>query len=231
MFSHHIFSLRREYLPISMEKLQRMIDTDRLDISKPIDVTQICNTGLFKLDPASRQYGFQLKDEGIDKFKAKIHIEVQHASELVISAIERNGGVIRTAYYDMNALVALKNTKNFFERGVPIPHRMIPPQDAIEYYTDPKTRGYLADPEAISHERLVCGCDYMIITIRQLFTFEFKNDNNVLSFLFRCWHKSMVMNYQKSKMIHSMKCFRKSKTQDKYSMVWNQDGLLTYLND
>lgn len=55
----------------------------------------------------------------------------------------------------MDALVAMKDTELFFQRGMPIPDRKIPPQDAVEYYTDPKTRGYLADPEAISHERLV----------------------------------------------------------------------------
>lgn len=55
----------------------------------------------------------------------------------------------------MDALVAMKDTELFFQRGVPIPDRKIPPQDAVEYYTDPKTRGYLADPEAICHERLV----------------------------------------------------------------------------
>lgn len=152
---HSYYSLRREYLPITMQELQLLIDTDRVDTSKPIDVVQLCNAGVFDLQPESRQYGFQLKDDGIDKFKAKIHIEVQHASELIISTIERNGGVIRTAYYDQTALMAIRNTKKFFERGVAIPRRMIPPQDAVEYYTDPKTRGYLADPEAISRERLV----------------------------------------------------------------------------
>lgn len=138
-----------------MEQLQLMIDTDRLDTSRPIDVVQICNTGLFALKPDCRQYGFALKDDGIEKFTAKVHIEVQHASELVISHIEKLGGVIRMGYFDMAALMAMKDTVKFFARGNPIPKRMIPPQDAIEYYTDPKTRGYLADPEAISHERLV----------------------------------------------------------------------------
>lgn len=138
-----------------MQQLQLLIDTNRIDPSRPIDIIQLCNSGVFDLQPASRQCGFQLKDDGIEKFNTKIHIEVQHASELIISTIERLGGVIRTAYYDMAALMAMRNTKTFFERGVPIPKRMIPPQDAIEYYTDPKTRGYLADPEAISYERLV----------------------------------------------------------------------------
>lgn len=138
-----------------MDKLQLMIDTNRVDISKPIDLVQLCNTGLFDLKPDTRQYGFALKDDGIEKFKAKISLEIQHASELVISTVERNGGVIRTAYYDPFSLIAMKDPLKFFERGTPIPKRMIPPQNAIEYYTDPKTRGYLADPDAISKERLV----------------------------------------------------------------------------
>lgn len=33
--------------------------------------------------------------------------------------------------------------------GEPIPRRMIPSEDAIQYYTDPKFRGYLADPDKV----------------------------------------------------------------------------------
>lgn len=132
-----------------------MLDTNRLDASKQIDITQICNTGVLSLRPDTRQYGFQLKDEGIENFNAKVNIEVQHASELVISTIERLGGVIRTAYYDIQSLWAMRDTRQFFAKGIPIPKRMIPPQDAIEYYTNAKNRGYLADPEEISKERLV----------------------------------------------------------------------------
>lgn len=137
-----------------------MIDTDRIDPSQPIDVATICLTGLFHIKPAERQFGFQLTDEGAHTFKSKINIEVQHASELVIAMIEKHGGVIRTAYYDTQALMAIKDPKKFFEKGTPIPRRMIPPQDAIEYYSNAKNRGYLADPEAISHERLVLAQKY-----------------------------------------------------------------------
>lgn len=145
-----------------MQELQKLFDTDRIDPSKPIDLTQICNTGIYNIKPDSRQYGFQLKDEGIEYFNAKINIEVQHASELVIATIERLGGVIRTAYFDTQALWAMKNTRRFFGKGVPIPRRMLPPQDAVAYYTDPKNRGYLADPEEISKERLVRFCNNML---------------------------------------------------------------------
>lgn len=37
---------------------------------------------------------------------------------------------------------------------------MIPPQDAIMFYTDAKNRGYLADPEKISWERFVLAQKY-----------------------------------------------------------------------
>lgn len=37
---------------------------------------------------------------------------------------------------------------------------MMPPPDAIEYYTDPSKRGYLADPEKVSQERLVTAQKY-----------------------------------------------------------------------
>lgn len=137
-----------------------MIDLDRLNTSRPIDVASICSTGLFSFNPDQKQFGFQLSDEGANTFKSKINIEVQHANELVIATIEKNGGVIRTAYYDPHALQALKNPRKWFERGTPLPKRMIPPIDAIEYYSNPKNRGYLADPEAISRERLVLAQKY-----------------------------------------------------------------------
>lgn len=137
-----------------------MIDTDRIDTNRPIDVATLCTSGLFDFLPDQKQFGFQLTDEGANNFKAKVNIEVQHASELVIAMIEKNGGVITTAYYDPHSLQALRNPRKWFEKGTPIPRRMIPPQDAIEYYTNAKNRGYLADPEAISRERLVLAQKY-----------------------------------------------------------------------
>lgn len=145
---------------MSMSTLQLLVDTDRLDTTKPIDLVSLLNTGVYSLKPDQHQFGINLTDEGADIFKAKINIEVQWASELVIAAVERAGGVITTAYYDQHSLQAMLNTKKFFERGVPIPKRMIPPPDAIEYYSDPCKRGYLADPEKISRERLVLAQKY-----------------------------------------------------------------------
>nr|CAG4645741.1 EOG090X0BG9 [Lynceus sp. MCZ IZ 141354] len=154
---HH---LRREYPPLSMLQLQLMIDTGRLDTSQPIDLTTICNTNLLEIKWNQKQFGFQLTDEGLDKFQTKINIEVQWATEQVIAAVERNGGVISTAYYDPFSLLAKCYPLRYFRTGKPIPKRQLPPSDVVGYYSDPKFRGYLADPEQVAIERLKLAQKY-----------------------------------------------------------------------
>nr|CAD7197056.1 unnamed protein product [Timema douglasi] len=154
---HH---LRRQYPPLSLLKLQKMIDTDRLDSSRPIDLSVICNTGLYSMRPDSHHFGVNLTDEGADEFKAKVNIEVQWATEPVIAAIERNGGVITTCYYDPHSLWAIINPEKFFTKGEAIPRRMLPPPDAVEFYSSAANRGYIADPALISEERLVLAQKY-----------------------------------------------------------------------
>ena len=56
--------------------------------------------------------------KGVDSFKAKINIEVQWiTSELTIAAIERNGGMITSKYYDLSALNAMCDPMKFFKSG------------------------------------------------------------------------------------------------------------------
>ncbi|XP_060862847.1 large ribosomal subunit protein uL15m [Metopolophium dirhodum] len=154
---HHV---KRQYPPLSLTTLQKMIDLNRIDISKPIDLSVLCNTGLYNIKPEDKHFGVNLIDEGADNFKAKINVEVQWASEPTIAAIERNGGVITTSFFDVNSLFILINPKKFFQRGEAIPRRMIPPDDAILYYSSAANRGYLADPEKISWERFVLAQKY-----------------------------------------------------------------------
>lgn len=152
--------LRREYPPLSLLQLQRMIDLGRVDPDEPIDLNTVCNTKLYKLDPWSKEYGINLTDEGADIFTTPVNIEVQWTSEACIAAIERVGGVITTRYYDNISVQALTDALAFFKKGIPIPRCALPPQDAVEYYTDPKFRGYLADPEKIVEERFKLAQKY-----------------------------------------------------------------------
>jgi len=153
---HH----RREYPPLSLLELQRLIDLGWLNTKEMIDLTSLCNTKLYSCYPLTRQFGVQLTDEGADIFQTPVNIEVQWASEMAIAAIERAGGAITTAYYDPISLEALTNPQKFFAKGEPIPKRRSPPAELIEYYTNPKTRGYLADPEKLAEARIESAQKY-----------------------------------------------------------------------
>ena len=104
-----------------------MIDTGRIDPSQPIDLAAICNTKAFPIEPANRHFGVNLTDEGADRFEARVNIEVQYASEQAIAAVERNGGNITTAYFDLNSVIALSNPLLWFSQGKAVPRRLHPP--------------------------------------------------------------------------------------------------------
>ncbi|XP_019382887.1 PREDICTED: 39S ribosomal protein L15, mitochondrial isoform X1 [Gavialis gangeticus] len=153
-------SLRRQYHPLSLKKLQYLIDLGRLDPTQPIDLTQLTNSRGVTIQPLKKDYGVQLVEEGADIFSAKVNIEVQMASELAVAVIEKNGGIITTAFYDQRSLDIVCKPVPFFLRGQPIPKRMLPPEDLVRYYTDPKNRGYLADPSKVLEARLELAKKY-----------------------------------------------------------------------
>ncbi|XP_043544270.1 39S ribosomal protein L15, mitochondrial isoform X1 [Chiloscyllium plagiosum] len=147
-------SYRRQYQPLSLNRLQYLIDLGRVDPSQPIDLTQLVNARGVTVQPLKRDYGIQLVEEGADNFVAKVSIEVQWASELAIAAIEKNGGIITTGFYDPRSLDVLCKPVPFFLRGQPIPKRMLPPEELVPYYTDAQNRGYLADPAKVQEARM-----------------------------------------------------------------------------
>lgn len=147
------FDARRQYPPFSLLQLQMLVDTHLVDTDRPIDLASLCNANHFDITPTDNHYGVHLTSDGIDNFSACINIEVQYVREPVIAAIERSGGSITTAFFDIKSVAALANPYKFFNTGEPIPKRLLPPPNAIDYYTDPKNRGYLADPQEIEMER------------------------------------------------------------------------------
>lgn len=149
---HH---LQKKYKPISLLQIQRLIDLGRLNPDEPIDLSSICNTKITMIDPSAKEFGIQLTDEGADVFKAKISIEVQWVlSEVTIAAIERNGGMVTTKFYDRECVRAMVDPLKHFMSGKPIPRNETPPLSCLEYYTTAANRGYLASPEQIRLERL-----------------------------------------------------------------------------
>lgn len=62
-----------------------------------------CPSELTFMSSSTNMDGCELL-QGADSFTAKVNIEVQLASELAIAAIEKNGGVVTTAFYDPRSL-------------------------------------------------------------------------------------------------------------------------------
>lgn len=61
LLSH--FRFRKQYPPISLLQLQRLIDLGRIDVTEPIDLTTLCNTKIVNVDPHLKHYGVNLTDE------------------------------------------------------------------------------------------------------------------------------------------------------------------------
>ena len=55
--------MRRQYPPLSLLSLQRLVDLGRIDATKPIDLTTLCNTKVVVMDTINRHYGINLTDE------------------------------------------------------------------------------------------------------------------------------------------------------------------------
>jgi len=60
--------MRRQYVPLSLLSLQRLVDLGRIDVMRPIDLTVLCNTRVPIVDPAKNHYGINLTDEVCIKF-------------------------------------------------------------------------------------------------------------------------------------------------------------------
>ncbi|XP_071964312.1 large ribosomal subunit protein uL15m-like [Antedon mediterranea] len=147
---HH---LRRQYLPVSLHMLQYLVDMGRLNPEEPVDLTSLVNARAVTIDIIKKHYGVQLVSEGKDEFQAQLNIEVQWATEDVIAAVERNSGVITLGFYDLQSVEALAHPLIFFQRGLPIMRRSLPPKDLVDFYTNPENRGYLSDPEKVRKAR------------------------------------------------------------------------------
>lgn len=56
-------SRRPQYKPLSLKRLQYLIDLGRVDPTQPIDLTQLVNARGLTIQPLKRDYGVQLVDE------------------------------------------------------------------------------------------------------------------------------------------------------------------------
>lgn len=58
-----VFSRRPQYPPLTLRRLQYLIDLGRVDTSRPIDLTQLVNGRGVTIQPLKRDYGVHLVEE------------------------------------------------------------------------------------------------------------------------------------------------------------------------
>lgn len=58
-----LLSRRPQYQPLTLKRLQYLIDLGRVDTTQPIDLTQLVNARGVTVQPLKRDYGVQLVDE------------------------------------------------------------------------------------------------------------------------------------------------------------------------
>ena len=145
-FNNKKFALR--YQPVSLEKIQYMIDTGRIDTcngTATINMKTLKEAGLVK---NVKFPGVKLLAKGVENFGTKIDIEVPRASKSAIQAIERAKGTVRCVYYNKKSLHLLLKGCSV---DVVMKHMAMPPPKLFQYYLREDVRGYLS--QAVSTHR------------------------------------------------------------------------------
>ncbi|KAF8532842.1 ribosomal protein L18e/L15P [Trichophaea hybrida] len=131
----NVFSV--EMSPLNLDKLQQWIDAGRIDPTKPITFKELLDTRAVH----GIKDGVKLLGNGAATFKSPIDITVSRASASAIEAIEKAGGKVTTRFFNKIGIKSITHPHIFDE-----PHRLAGPSSRfdIEYYRDPKHRGYLS---------------------------------------------------------------------------------------
>lgn len=128
---------------INLDRIQALIDQNRLDASKPITMRELYRTGQF----GTMKHGVKiLAGKYPHTFTAKINISATKASQTAIARIEELGGSFQAQYYSPFGLRVLTRPEATLRKFGRIPIRAKPVERKhIEYYRTPENRGYLVD--------------------------------------------------------------------------------------
>ncbi|KAJ2963119.1 hypothetical protein NQZ79_g1772 [Umbelopsis isabellina] len=160
----------KKYQPLNLERLQHWIKDGRLNPEKVTLTELVQSRCVHKLDDGVKL----LSDvriffwssiqitlnkalitvvQGAEDFNVPVNIVVSRASRKAIEAIEKAGGSVTCTYYNNLALKVMKDPVEWMsKRQIPKFAQPVKTKD-IDWYSDPKNRGYLADPEAIISEK------------------------------------------------------------------------------
>ncbi|KAG2189091.1 hypothetical protein INT44_004233 [Umbelopsis vinacea] len=133
----------KKYQPVNLERLQHWIQEGRLDTTSITMADLLDSRCIHKIED-----GVKLLADGAEEFNVPVHIEVSRASQKAIQAIEKAGGSVTCRYYNALGLRVVTRPEKWGYRSLPKFAEPVKVKDK-EWYSDPKNRGYLADPAAI----------------------------------------------------------------------------------
>lgn len=153
--------------PINLDRIQDWVDQGRLDPLQPITLKELTKTRAIH----GIKDGVKLLARGATALTTPVHLVVSKASQQAIAAVEALGGTVTTRFYTKTAISRIRQERtdpmvslkwdpeamgNLYlgptipreeiVKNNPYQFRLPDPTDRkeLEYYRDPKHRGYLA---------------------------------------------------------------------------------------
>lgn len=130
-----------------MERVQHLINTGRLDATRPITLKSFFDAGVNGIKD-----GVKILAGGHHHFSTPIEIHATRFTKTAIRAIEEAGGKSVAVYHSEDGLRQLKDPERFWRKN---PEKALMPLEAPVrlkerlFYSRPENRGYLA-PEVSS---------------------------------------------------------------------------------
>jgi large subunit ribosomal protein L15 len=153
--------------PINLDRIQDWVDQGRLDPSQPITLKELTRTRAIH----GIKDGVKLLARGATSLTTPVHLVVSKASQQAIAAVEALGGTVTTRFYTKTSIGRIRQgltdpmvslrwdpeamgnlnlgptvPRDVIVKNNPYQYRLPDPTDRkeLEYYRDPKHRGYLA---------------------------------------------------------------------------------------
>ena len=153
--------------PINLDRIQEWINQGRLDPTQPITLKELTRTRAIH----GIKDGVKLLARGATALTTPVHLVVSKASQSAIAAVEALGGTVTTRFYTKTSIGRIRQDltdpmvslrwdpeamgnpnlgptipREDIVKNNPYQYRLPDPTDRkeLEYYRDPKHRGYLA---------------------------------------------------------------------------------------
>lgn len=117
--------------PVSLSRIQRLIDTGRIDPKEPITMSVLWRSGAVRRIPD----GVKLVCRVGDSLSAPLDIRVSEASVEAAAAVLDTGGSLMLVYYNALGLRALLKPEKWAAVGKPLPRFARPPPKLAWMYT------------------------------------------------------------------------------------------------